>query len=84
MYIDRLQITNVETLKSKKYFYPGKRRYDKKQQGFGGQTKPIFHKKVCVIEYLILVTVWYEHIVYCVIISRIMPRISLVGQHLQS
>lgn len=25
----------------------GKRRYDHKQRGFGGQTKPIFHKKVC-------------------------------------
>ena len=24
----------------------GKRRYDRKQRGFGGQTKPIFHKKV--------------------------------------
>ena len=24
---------------------PGKRRYDRKQQGFGGQTKPVFHKK---------------------------------------
>lgn len=24
----------------------GKRRYDHKQKGFGGQTKPIFHKKV--------------------------------------
>lgn len=24
----------------------GKRRYDHKQRGFGGQTKPIFHKKV--------------------------------------
>mmetsp|Transcript_67427 Transcript_67427/g.145388 ORF Transcript_67427/g.145388 Transcript_67427/m.145388 type:complete len:99 (+) Transcript_67427:17-313(+) len=23
----------------------GKRRYDRKQQGFGGQTKPVFHKK---------------------------------------
>ena len=23
----------------------GKRRYDSKQAGFGGQTKPIFHKK---------------------------------------
>merc|ERR1711933_593176 len=23
----------------------GKRRYDRKQQGYGGQTKPIFHKK---------------------------------------
>jgi len=23
----------------------GKRRYDSKQKGFGGQTKPVFHKK---------------------------------------
>ena len=23
----------------------GKRRYDNKQAGFGGQTKPVFHKK---------------------------------------
>ena len=27
-------------------FAQGKRRYDSKQAGFGGQTKPIFHKKV--------------------------------------
>eukprot|EP00938_MAST-03A_sp_MAST-3A-sp1_P001585 g1585.t1 len=26
-------------------FAQGKRRYDSKQAGFGGQTKPIFHKK---------------------------------------
>ncbi|KAK9755018.1 Ribosomal protein L44 [Popillia japonica] len=25
----------------------GRRRYDRKQQGYGGQTKPIFRKKVC-------------------------------------
>ena len=24
----------------------GKRRYDHKQMGYGGQTKPVFHKKV--------------------------------------
>jgi ribosomal protein L44E len=24
---------------------PGKRRYDAKQSGYGGQTKPVFHKK---------------------------------------
>mmetsp|Transcript_18803 Transcript_18803/g.26207 ORF Transcript_18803/g.26207 Transcript_18803/m.26207 type:complete len:84 (+) Transcript_18803:76-327(+) len=24
----------------------GKRRYDRKQQGYGGQTKPIFRKKI--------------------------------------
>ena len=27
-------------------FAQGKRRYDRKQQGFGGQTKPVFKKKV--------------------------------------
>ena len=32
-------------------FYAGKRRYDKKQKGFGGQTKPVFHKKVRAIIY---------------------------------
>ena len=26
-------------------FAQGKRRYDQKQMGFGGQTKPVFHKK---------------------------------------
>lgn len=26
-------------------FAQGKRRYDRKQKGYGGQTKPIFHKK---------------------------------------
>jgi hypothetical protein len=27
-------------------FAQGKRRYDRKQQGYGGQTKPVFHKRV--------------------------------------
>ena len=27
----------------------GKRRYDRKQAGFGGQTKPVFHKKAKVL-----------------------------------
>lgn len=27
-------------------FAQGRRRYDRKQQGYGGQTKPVFHKKV--------------------------------------
>ena len=27
----------------------GKRRYDRKQSGFGGQTKPVFHKKAKVL-----------------------------------
>lgn len=29
-------------------FAQGKRRYDRKQSGYGGQTKPVFHKKVCI------------------------------------
>src|ERR1700733_2888873 len=30
----------------------GKRRYDRKQSGYGGQTKPVFHKKVRLIRVL--------------------------------
>lgn len=30
----------------------GKRRYDSKQQGYGGQTKPVFHKKVRIFIFL--------------------------------
>jgi ribosomal protein L44E len=34
-------------LKAELFFHDaGKRRYDRKQAGFGGQTKPVFHKKV--------------------------------------
>ena len=29
----------------------GKRRYDRKQSGYGGQTKPVFHKKVGLVTY---------------------------------
>jgi large subunit ribosomal protein L44e len=32
----------------------GKRRYDRKQSGHGGQTKPVFHKKVMQHIYLIV------------------------------
>ncbi len=32
----------------------GKRRYDAKQKGFGGQTKPIFHKKVKTTKKIVL------------------------------
>ena len=33
----------------------GKRRYDRKQSGYGGQTKPIFRKKVSTMtEYFLL------------------------------
>merc|ERR1712232_404344 len=32
----------------------GKRRYDRKQSGFGGQTKPIFHKKAKTTKKIVL------------------------------
>uniref|UniRef100_A0A804UEH5 60S ribosomal protein L44 n=1 Tax=Zea mays TaxID=4577 RepID=A0A804UEH5_MAIZE len=32
----------------------GKRRYDRKQSGYGGQTKPVFHKKVMKYTYVIV------------------------------
>merc|ERR1712107_463333 len=32
----------------------GKRRYDRKQAGFGGQTKPVFRKKVKVTKKIVL------------------------------
>lgn len=37
----------------------GKRRYDRKQSGYGGQTKPVFHKKVS-IEFLLPLHSGYE------------------------
>ena len=41
------QVHKVTQYKSGKAsnFAQGKRRYDSKQMGFGGQTKPVFHKK---------------------------------------
>ncbi|EPX73931.1 60S ribosomal protein L36/L42 [Schizosaccharomyces osmophilus] len=32
----------------------GKRRYDRKQSGFGGQTKPVFHRKAKVTKKVVL------------------------------
>eukprot|EP01112_Ceratiomyxa_fruticulosa_P022254 TRINITY_DN8092_c0_g1_i1.p1 TRINITY_DN8092_c0_g1~~TRINITY_DN8092_c0_g1_i1.p1 ORF type:complete len:105 (-),score=25.72 TRINITY_DN8092_c0_g1_i1:55-369(-) len=32
----------------------GKRRYDRKQRGFGGQTKPVFHKKAKTTKKIVL------------------------------
>ena len=40
------KVTQYKTGKASLYAQ-GKRRYDRKQSGFGGQTKPVFHKKVC-------------------------------------
>ena len=35
-------------------FAQGKRRYDRKQAGYGGQTKPIFHKKAKTTKKIVL------------------------------
>ncbi|PVU97381.1 hypothetical protein BB561_000576 [Smittium simulii] len=35
-------------------FAQGKRRYDRKQAGFGGQTKPVFHKKAKTTKKIVL------------------------------
>ncbi len=40
------KVSQYKAGKASKYAQ-GARRYNRKQQGFGGQTKPIFHKKVC-------------------------------------
>jgi ribosomal protein L44E len=39
-----IQIIPNEVIKAS-LFAQGKRRYDRKQSGYGGQTKPVFHKK---------------------------------------
>jgi hypothetical protein len=39
-----MKVTQYKTGKAS-LFAQGKRRYDRKQAGFGGQTKPVFHKK---------------------------------------
>ena len=38
------KVTQYKSAKASN-FAQGKRRYDTKQMGFGGQTKPVFHKK---------------------------------------
>ena len=39
------KVTQYKAGKASKYAQ-GARRYNEKQQGYGGQTKPVFHKKV--------------------------------------
>ena len=43
----------------------GKRRYDRKQAGYGGQTKPVFHKKVRSCASLQLVSVRVCYVLQC-------------------
>lgn len=41
-------------------FAQGKRRYDRKQQGYGGQTKPIFRKKAKTTRKIVLMLTCQE------------------------
>lgn len=50
----------------------GKRRYDRKQSGYGGQTKPIFRKKVC----FMIFHICYKGITTCEIRLILIAAIS--------
>ena len=47
------KVTQYKTGKAS-LFAQGKRRYDRKQSGFGGQTKPIFKKKAKTTKKIVL------------------------------
>ena len=47
------KVTQYKTGKASLYAQ-GKRRYDKKQSGYGGQTKPVFHKKAKTTKKIVL------------------------------
>merc|ERR1712071_463255 len=47
------KVTQYKTGKAS-LFAQGKRRYDRKQSGYGGQTKPIFHKKAKTTKKIVL------------------------------
>lgn len=49
-------LTYFEFLDINFTFILGKRRYDRKQSGYGGQTKPVFHKKVSFISIKLMKT----------------------------
>lgn len=47
------KVSQYKTGKASKYAQ-GKRRYDRKQSGYGGQTKPVFHKKAKTTKKIVL------------------------------
>jgi len=47
------KVTQYKTGKASQ-FAQGKRRYDRKQKGFGGQTKPVFKKKAKTTKKIVL------------------------------
>lgn len=52
--------------------FVGKRRYDRKQSGYGGQTKPVFHKKVPVRMF------WELHAVFPIIVVNDVPNLNFI------
>jgi len=44
----------LKSSNSPEHSLSGKRRYDRKQQGYGGQTKPVFHKKAKTTKKIVL------------------------------
>lgn len=43
--VDCQRLAREQQQRKASLFAQGKRRYDRKQSGYGGQTKPVFHKK---------------------------------------
>ena len=62
-------------------WYLGKRRYDRKQKGYGGQTKPVFHKKVC--DKLSCVKQWYFNVVQFIAYSLLQELDASDGHCMQ-
>lgn len=70
-----LNILNAEILwlplhvvKLSLFYVAGKRRYDRKQSGYGGQTKPVFHKKVSCL----LFCFWARSIAHASCLGRLL------------
>merc|ERR1712093_958856 len=59
----------------------GKRRYDMKQRGFGGQTKPIFHKKAKTTKKVTLRNKCVECGLVVMSVLKRCKTFELIGQH---
>ena len=45
------------------HYFTGKRRYDRKQSGYGGQSKPVFRKKVFILSVIVVTWLLYKFFV---------------------
>jgi len=61
------KVTQYKTGKASK-FAQGARRYKHKQQGYGGQTKPVFHKKVGLFPHVGRQSPWLLYRGLCVVL----------------